>query len=184
MCVCIPIHMIYPKTFIPAALRERKRMSAFDTLPSPLCHCHIVMHIIKNVISCPEIRGDVTVETNNSGEACRDSGCEPRAEVFAEIQREAAPRRCSSAILFVCGTMKSILSKSTGGEAYWRGIGLAARWHGSRVVLGGSQTELFSESVYALWFSLKGKGLKREGDKKNCVHVANPHGCSGEYCTY
>ncbi len=41
--------------------------------------------------------------------------------------------------------MKSILTKSTGGEAYWRGIGLAAGWHGSRVVLGGSQTGLLSE---------------------------------------
>lgn len=42
MWVCIPIDTIYPKTFIPAALRDRKRMSAFDTLPSPLVslsHC-------------------------------------------------------------------------------------------------------------------------------------------------
>lgn len=36
--------------------------------------------------------------------------------------------------------MKSILTKSTGGEACLRGIGLAAGWHGSRVVLDGSHT--------------------------------------------
>lgn len=57
--------------------------------------------------------------------------------------------------------MKSILKKSTGGEAYWGGIGLAAGWHGSRVVLGSSQTELFTESIYALCLKSEGRGLKK-----------------------
>lgn len=53
--------------------------------------------------------------------------------------------------------MKSILTKSTGGEAYWGGIGLAAGWHGSRVVLGGSQTGMFTERhLCSLSFRLKG----------------------------
>lgn len=44
-------------------------------------------------------------------------------------------RRGSSTILFGCAGMKSILTKSTGGEAYCSKKGLAAGWHGNGVSL-------------------------------------------------
>lgn len=49
--------------------------------------------------------------------------------------------RCSSTILFGCAGMKSILTKSTGGEAYCRKMGLAAGWHGDGVMLASSEKE-------------------------------------------
>lgn len=64
-------------------------------------------------------------------------------ELFAMMRGNS--RDAHLLFCFFCGTMKSILTKSTGGEAYWRGIGLAAGWHGSRFVLDDSQTGVFWE---------------------------------------
>lgn len=71
-------------------------------------------------------------------EKCR---AQPGARSLCWDEWDSVEWRCSSAILFGCAGMKSILTKSKGGEAHCRKMGLAAGWHGNGVLLASSEKE-------------------------------------------